>query len=145
LRFYLTGRKQKIEIKLSNLTQSTYSDWGRIKHGVPHGSILGSLLFIIYINDLPHTPNTSSIPIIFADDTIMIISSKYSNDFCILSIKFPSQMSKLFSANKLCLTLGKTNVIRFITKNSPQYPLNTDYNDKYCHMLECDCKRDLDW
>jgi hypothetical protein len=36
-----------------------------------------------------------------------------------------------FSAKKLSLDLDKTNVIKFMTKNSPQYPLNIGYNDKY--------------
>jgi hypothetical protein len=40
-------------------------------------------------------------------------------------------MSKWFSANKLSLTLDKTNVIKFVTKKLPQYPLNIGYNDKY--------------
>jgi hypothetical protein len=35
------------------------------------------------------------------------------------------------SANRLSLNLDKTNVIKCITKNSPQYPLNIGYNDKY--------------
>jgi hypothetical protein len=48
-RSYLTDRKQKIEIKSSNATQSTYSNWGTIEHGVPQGSILGALLFIIFL------------------------------------------------------------------------------------------------
>jgi hypothetical protein len=40
-------------------------------------------------------------------------------------------MSKWFSAKLLPLNLDKTNVIKFITKYSPQYPLNIGYNDKY--------------
>jgi hypothetical protein len=64
--------------------------------------------FIIYIN--------SSIPIIFAEDTSVIISSKNLYNFCILSNKVLSQMSKRFSADKLSLNLDKTNVIKFTTK-----------------------------
>jgi hypothetical protein len=74
-----------IEIKSSSLTQSTYSDWGTVKHGVPQRSILGPLLFMIYKNGLPPILNTSSIPIIFVDDTSVIISNKILDDFCILS------------------------------------------------------------
>jgi hypothetical protein len=99
-RSYLTDRKQKIEIKSSNTTQNTYSNWGTIKHGVPQGSILRSLLFIIYINDLPSTWNSLSVPIIFADDTSVIISSKNLDDFCILSNRVISHMSKWFAESR---------------------------------------------
>jgi hypothetical protein len=40
-------------------------------------------------------------------------------------------MSKWFAANKLSLNLDKTNLIKFITKNSPQYHLNIGYNDEH--------------
>jgi hypothetical protein len=55
-------------------------------------------------HDFPQSlqePYTSSIPIIFADDTSVIISSKNLDDFCILLNKVLSQMSKQISANKL--------------------------------------------
>jgi hypothetical protein len=124
-------RKQKIEIKSPHATQNTYSSWGTIEHGVPQGLILGPLLFIIYKNDLPPTINTSTIPIIFADDTSVIISSKNLDDFCILSKRVVSLMSKWFAANKLTLNLDKTNILKFTTINLPQYPLSIGYNDKY--------------
>jgi hypothetical protein len=57
----------------SNATQNVFSDWGILKHGVPRGSILGPLLFIIYINHLPQKVNSISKPILFADDTSVII------------------------------------------------------------------------
>jgi hypothetical protein len=65
-----------------------------------------------------------------SDGTSVIIYSKNLNDFCILSNKVFSQMSKWFAARN-SLNLDKTNVIKFITKSSPQYPLNIGYNDKY--------------
>jgi hypothetical protein len=80
--------------------------------------ILGPLVFLIYTNDLPPTLNTSSNPILFADDTSVIISNTNLDDFCTISNKFFSQIRKWFSANKLSLNLDKTNVIKFTTKNT---------------------------
>jgi hypothetical protein len=77
-RSYLTGRKQKVIIRSSSYTQIFFSNCGTIKHGVHQGSILGPLFFIMYTNELPPTINTLANPIIFADDTSVIISSKIS-------------------------------------------------------------------
>jgi hypothetical protein len=82
--------------------------WGTKKHVVAQGSILGPLHFITYMNDLHPTINTLTIPIIFADDTNVIISSKNLDVFCMLSNRVLSLMSKWFAANKLALNLHKT-------------------------------------
>jgi hypothetical protein len=60
-----------------------------------------------------------------------MISIKNVDDFSILSNKVLSQLNKWFSANKFSLNLDKTNIIKCVTKISPQYPLNIGYNDKY--------------
>jgi hypothetical protein len=64
---YLTGRYQ--QVALDNITDNNSSSkWEVIKCGVPQGSILGPLFFLIYINDLPTIINKDNNMVLFADD-----------------------------------------------------------------------------
>ena len=58
---YLTNRKQKV------ILNGQCSSWFDIRAGVPQGSFLGSLLFLIYVNDLPNGLESGCK--VFADDT----------------------------------------------------------------------------
>jgi hypothetical protein len=61
---YLENRLQRVAI------EGQTSDWERISSGVPQGSVLGPLLFLIYINDI--TDDLETCPFIFADDTTLL-------------------------------------------------------------------------
>ena len=91
-------------------TQNVFSVWGMWKHGVPQGSILGPLLFRTYIKDFPLRINAVSEPILFADDTSVIISSRFFKDLYALSSLVLSCMIKWFTANNLVLKLDRKNI-----------------------------------
>ena len=67
---YLANRNQFTCIN------STKSDKNLINHGVPQGSVLGPILFLLYINDLPNVSSLKTL--LFADDTALFASSNNS-------------------------------------------------------------------
>jgi hypothetical protein len=73
--------------------QSVFINWDKVKHGVPLGSILGPFLFLVCIKSLPKIIKIYSKPVIFADDTSLIIMNPIPTDLkekiscCICSTK----------------------------------------------------------
>jgi hypothetical protein len=84
-----------------------------VVNGLPQGSILGPLLFIIYLNDLPKELHQKARPVIFADDTNVLLMAKNDEELkskinCTLDY-----MTGWYSANGLTLNMEKTNIMKF--------------------------------
>ena len=114
-RSYLIGRKQFVDI------DGTHSGLLDIKTGVPQGSILGPLLFLIYMNDIPNCSKLFKF-ILYADDTSLLNSIQIS-----MSVEFKeavdninielSKISDWLSVNKLSLNIKKTKFMVFHHRN----------------------------
>jgi len=75
IRSYVEYRYQKVQIGTNINSNTLCSEWKRSSHGVLQGSILESLLFLLYINDLPTILCNISVQVPFADDTSVIITN----------------------------------------------------------------------
>jgi hypothetical protein len=116
-RTYITNSKQKVKITSQNHKGDSLCRWETIKNVVPQGSILGPLLFIIYVNDLPCVINHFARPVIYADDTSVLVTAK---NLKYLQIKVNSTLyhiSDWFSSNGLILNMEKTNIIKFYSNH----------------------------
>ena len=106
LESYLTNRSQAV------INHDNHSSKSNIDLGVPQGSSLGPLLFLLYINDLPNC--ISSTPRLFADDTCILVKENTSNE---LKYSLSYELAKIndwIVANKLALNAAKSSAI--ITK-----------------------------
>ena len=107
---YLACRQQFV------MFDDVVSNRQTITCGVPQGSVLGPLLFILYINDIVHV-SKSLFPILFADDTNIFIQGKSLNE-TINTLNM--EMDKLvhwLNANKLSLNTAKTHYMIFKSRS----------------------------
>ena len=102
LKSYLSSRYQCVEYK------NVKSSLCEVNIGVPQGSILGPLLFLLYINDFPSI-STKFTSLLFADDTALLFEASTASELqSILNTELPKVCEWLY-VNKLTLNTSKTN------------------------------------
>ena len=117
---YLTDRTQKVSIngQLSNPCN--------VQSGVPQGSVLGPLLFLLYINDMPSVSKLLKFHL-FADDTSIFFSDKNVRNLENTVNAELMKVSDWLNANKLTLNVDKSN---FLLISSPQKKISCTVNLK---------------
>ena len=103
LRSYLTGRDQRVDVG------GVLSDAMPISCGVPQGSVLGPLLFLLYINDMKAACSSSLF--LYADDSAILVSHKDKEVIQNILAENLEKMRIWLSDNRLSLHLGKTEAL----------------------------------
>ena len=106
---YLGGREQTVEISV------VFSEFRTVTCGVPQGSMLGPLLFLIYVNDMKAVVKCKQL--LYADDSALLASSSDVSEIEILKRELES-VSEWLADNRWSLHLGKTGSILFMLKQA---------------------------
>ena len=109
---YLHNRQQFVKFS------DACSDCQTVKCGIPQGSILGPLLFLMYINDLPRVSRIL-LSFLFADDTNLFITGNDIQEMVRVINRELANIVDWLKANKLSLNIDKTNFILFRPKSRP--------------------------
>jgi hypothetical protein len=121
---YVRNRYQRVVIN------NYSSTWKEVQHGDPQGSVLGPLLFLIYINDLSKSISDKSIPILFADVTSFIITNHDDSEFRHKVNEVFNKINKWFHSNLLMLNYDKTYFLQFTAKANKENNIQILFSHK---------------
>jgi hypothetical protein len=116
---YLSFRKQRVKVG------STHSDWNDIVKGVPQGSILGPLIFNIFINDIFHTVNVHGGSLFnYADDNTVLFTGNDLNQLSSLINVTASDLINWCKINQMEANPSKFQILIANEQNSIDFTLN---------------------
>lgn len=113
---YLSMREQHVEIRASSGESSgtARSENMFVDMGVPQGSVLGPVLFLLFVNPLPDEVMCSHVTM-YADDTSALVRTVESNSLELSSNRALQELNNWFTLNELFLNAKKTNYMVFHT------------------------------
>jgi hypothetical protein len=126
---YLDYRYCKTVVYNDSDNSNKVSSWAKVRHGIPQGSVLGPILSLLHINDLPKIINKISAPVHFADDISILLAHSNLIDFNINIHTVFVTLNKCYRANQLSLNFNKTNYVKFTTKRNMLVNLKIGFNN----------------
>ena len=108
IRSFLSNRIQRVRV------EQDFSSWSPVKSGIPQGSVLGPILFVIFINNMPDTIDSMCQP--FADDAKIFRSIRSVNDNGVLQNDL-DKLSKWSERRQLPFNTGKCKSLHIGKKN----------------------------
>lgn len=128
---YLHNRVQYVEIEnfneVTGKIEMIRSNAAQINNSIPQGSVLGCILFLIYINDLPKCINESCI--LFADDISLLTSCKNDISLNINLTNIFDNITNWMTDHNLEINYKKTKVMQFRPYQKPPLDIHLTYNN----------------
>ena len=109
------------------------SDWELVTTGLPQGSVMGCILYILYVDDLhcqlPHELG------MYADDTSVVVQTEDNATMSTEIAVSLHHLSKWFLENNLKLNIEKTKIVKFSLR--PEYEMNVNYDNSTLTSVSC--------
>ena len=135
LKDFLEGRLQRVRV------DDSYSHWEKVRSGVPQGSVLGPILFLVYINDLPEELKDSSLKL-FADDAKIYKEDQTDRDAQDLQADL-DRMTAWSRKWSLGLNTSKCKVLHVSRNQVNRLNYNITVGNQRCQLEESNSEKDL--
>ena len=131
---FLSGRTQCVVLN------DVKSKIARVTSGIPQGSVLGPILFVIYINDMPEVVDKDSIVYLFADDTKVFRHIQSQED----TIQLQSDINNLLQwSEKWLLKFHPDKCVSMKVSNKRSFPPQNQYSMGQAPLQASECEKDI--